>query len=244
MCRMFLLCAREPFTVDPQLLKKFVDSCHWQYFRKYNLLGHHNLGWGFAYLSPDGSHLKIKRDLTPIYKADWKSLESISTRFLVVHARKAYPWSKNAADIHPINIGGSYMMTHNGIVKEFPTITDPLLEDIKKNTSMDTRKYLCTFLDALGQGGNIRSALKTTFQGITIGLGANAFIFNRQESLIVNYHNTNFRGRHTTLFLRRTPGSLVVATTPLDPKMKEVPNHTAIHLRHLDLESHVFSVAD
>ena len=61
-------------------MKKFVSSCHWQYFRKYNIFGHHNLGWGFAYLPESRSkNLIVKRDITPIYYADWESLTKIKT---------------------------------------------------------------------------------------------------------------------------------------------------------------------
>jgi predicted glutamine amidotransferase len=87
MCRMFFKCSLEPFRMDYEILKEYVKSCHWRYLRKYDLLGHHGLGWGFAYVSENDNKLVIKRDINPIYHADWKNLTKIKTRFLLVHAR-------------------------------------------------------------------------------------------------------------------------------------------------------------
>ena len=106
---MFFKCSLEPFHIDYKILKKYVKSCHWRYLRKYDLLGHHGLGWGFAYISENDNDLVIKRDITPIYHADWKNLTKIKTRFLLVHARKTLPWKKNFGNVHPINIKEKYL---------------------------------------------------------------------------------------------------------------------------------------
>lgn len=244
MCRMFFQCSLTPFNVDYRLLKNFIKSCHWTYFRKYNVLGHHGLGWGFAYLPPHKDQLIIKRDITPIYRADWKALTEIKTRFLLIHARKAYPWKKAFEDLHPIHIGQKYLMTHNGTIKpsSFPSLADKELETLKTRTSMDTRKYLCSLIDYLKQGYRLKDALELLFSKIDIALGANAFIFNSTEMNIVNYHNSTFNGRHTTLFLARMKDTIVSATTPLTEEFMEIPNKSVVRIPVDSLQIDAFNL--
>jgi predicted glutamine amidotransferase len=236
MCRMFFRCSTEPFFIEGNLLRKFVKSCHWRYLHKFNLFGHHNLGWGFAYLN-ENLKLVIKRDITPIYKADWKTLSKIKTRFLLVHARKAYPWNKNFKDIHPINILQSYLIAHNGVIKSdsFPTLNDPTLEKIRASTSLDTRRYLCTIMDNINKGMNLKDTLEAIFKKVEIAAGANAFLFNSKECNVINYHNTNFNGRHHTLFIKILEDDILVSTTPLLENMNEIANNSLIKINLLDL---------
>lgn len=240
MCRMFFQCALEPFNIEYELLKKFVSSCRWQYLRKYNLFGHHGLGWGFAYIPEDEKNLVIKHDITPIYQADWKNLKNLKTRFLLVHARKTMPWKRNFNDVHPININENYVIVHNGIIKNFsfPQLETEKLETIKSETKLDTRKYLCSIIDKLNTGLNLKEALESLFNSIQIGAAANAFLFNSRECNIINYHNTNFNGRHHTLFITKNQHKLFVSTTPIKNDMLELPNRVLIrvNLRDLDLK--------
>jgi predicted glutamine amidotransferase len=238
MCRMFFRCSTEPFFIELDLLKKFVKSCHWQYLHQYNLFGHHNLGWGFAYLN-ENLKLGIKRDINPIYKSDWKALSKIKTRFLLVHARKAYPWNKNFKDIHPINIQQNYLIAHNGVIKSdsFPSLIDPTLETIRASTSLDTRRYLCTILDKIQNGLRLKVSLEEIFRIVEIGAGANAFLFNSRECNVITYHNTNFNGRHHTLFIKTYSNNIIVSTTPLLENMKEIPNNVLIKINLLDLST-------
>ena len=238
MCRMFFQCALEPFNIDLNVLKKFISSCHWKYCRKYNLLGHHHLGWGFAYIPENSKTLVIKRDITPIYHADWKNLTKIKTRFLLVHARKAYPWLKNSENIHPININEKYLLTHNGTITNFfrSKMANPKLDTIFKETNLDTRKYLCYIMDNLKQGLTLKESLENVLKNIEIGLGANAFLFNSKECNIIKYQNEKFSGRHRTLFITRENDSVLVSTSPLKPKMKEIPNYSLIHIKLSNLE--------
>ena len=232
MCRMFFLCSLEPFQIDFKILKKFVTSCHWHYLRKYNLFGHHGLGWGFAYISEDDNKLVIKRDITQIYHADWKNLTKIKTRFLIVHARKTLPWKKNFRDVHPIDIGDKYIITHNGIIKGFPDkkLKNPKLERIYRNTNLDTRKYLCAIIDELQEGKSLKNTLESIFKEIEIGAGANAFLFNSHTCNVITNHKTNFNGRHHTLFLSKKPKEILVSTTPLTDNAKEIPNYSLIQI--------------
>jgi predicted glutamine amidotransferase len=236
---MFFLSSKKPVTLHPDFLKRFIASCHWRYFRKYNILGHHGLGWGFAYLSANDK-LIIKRDLTPIYYADFRSLSKIKTRFLLVHARKSYPWHKKYTDIHPIDIGKKYCIVHNGVIKNasFPPLKDPNLNEIAKNTSLDTRKYLCSILDGLSSGNDLKATLESLFRDIQIAAGANAFLFNSQECNVITHHNSNFNGRHHTLFLARLDHLVSVSTTPIVKNSKEVENDSLIRidLKHLSLK--------
>ena len=238
MCRMFFRCSTEPFNFEIDILKKFVKSCHWQYLHKYNLFGHHNLGWGFAYLN-ENLKLVIKRDINPIYKADWKALSQIKTRFLLVHARKAYPWNKDFKDIHPINIRKTYLIAHNGVIKSnsFPTLSDPTLEKIRASTSLDTRRYLCAILDKINNEVNLKDCLEEIFRTVEIAVGANAFLFNSKECNIISHHNTNFNGRHHTLFMKIFDDNILVCTTPLLESMKEIPNNTLIKINLSDLST-------
>jgi predicted glutamine amidotransferase len=232
------------FTVDFNVLRNFIKSCHWSYFKKYNLLGHHGLGWGYAVIPENEKYLLIKRDWNPIYHSDWKNLTKIKTRFLVVHARKDYPWKKNVNNIHPINIGEKYVITHNGTIKNssFPILNHPPLERIKNHTQLDTRKYLCYIMDELKENFNLRDALIAIFKNIELGLGANAFLFNTTECNIIKRQNDKFSARHTTLFLLKENNSIMAATTPLKPTMKEIPNNTLISINLSNLNTKMYQL--
>jgi predicted glutamine amidotransferase len=229
---MFFKCSLEPFYLDYKILKKFIKTCHWHYLRKYSILGHHGLGWGFAYLSENDNKLVIKRDITPIYHADWKNLTKIKTRFLLIHARKTLPWKKNLKNVHPINIQEKYLITHNGIIKKFPSqkLRNPNLDKIYNETDLDTRKYLCLIIKELQEGKNLKSSLESVFKSIEIGAGANAFLFNSQNCNIITNHKINFNGRHHTLFLSKTQDGILVSTTPLTENTKEIPNYSLIQI--------------
>lgn len=236
MCRMLLRASLKPFTLEMNTLKEFVASCHWRYFRKYNILGHHGLGWGFTYMPEGSQDLVVKRDFTPIYRADWKALSNIKTRFIAIHARKAFPWQKNPNNVHPIDIGEKYNVMHNGTIKasSFPHLQDKRLEKIKQETRMDTRKFLCSIMDGIQNGKDLPESLKSVLQKIEIGLGANSFIFNSTEAYILCYHGTSFNARHTTLFFKKNGNDVCFATTPIWTKMFEIPNNT---LFQIDLSS-------
>jgi len=238
---MFFQCSLDPFNIDLNVLKKFISSCHWKYFRKYNLLGHHHLGWGFAYIPEHSKNIVIKRDMTPIYHADWENLTKIKTKFLLVHARKAYPWLKNAINIHPIDINEKYLITHNGTIKNFysPKIKDSKLQHIFNETNLDTRKYLCCIIDQLNQDDSLNKALEQVLNNVELGLGANAFLFNSRECNIIKYQNETFTGRHRTLFIKKDNNSILASTTPLKPKMKEIPNYSLIRINMANLDHQI-----
>lgn len=229
---MFFKCSLEPFYIDHKILKNYVKSCHWRYFRKYDILGHHGLGWGFAYLSDDENNLVIKRDINPIYHADWKNLSKIKTRFLLVHARKTLPWKKKFENIHPINIKEKYLIVHNGIIKNFSrkNLENIKLDKIYNETDLDTRKYLCSIINELNEGKSLKNGLETVFNNIEIGAGANAFLFNSQICNVITNHKTNFNGRHHTLFVSKNDNDLLVSTTPLTDSAKEIPNYSLIQI--------------
>ncbi len=237
MCRMFFKCSLEPSQLDYKILKKFIKTCQWRYLRKYDLLGHHGLGWGFAYLSENDESLVIKRDITPIYHADWKSLTKIKTRFFLIHARKTLPWKRNLGNVHPINIKEEYLITHNGIIKNFPakTLGNSKLDKIYNETDLDTRKYLCSIIDELQEGHSLKSSLETVFKNIEIGAGANAFLFNSRNCNVITNHKNNFNGRHHTLFLSRNHGEILVSTTPFTKYAKEIPNYSLLQINLNDL---------
>ncbi|MFX0076227.1 MAG: class II glutamine amidotransferase [Candidatus Hermodarchaeota archaeon] len=237
MCRMFFKCSLEPSYLDFNFLKKFIKSCHWRYFRKYDLLGHHGLGWGFAYISEGDNNLVIKRDITPIYHANWKNLTKIKTRFLLVHARKTLPWKKKFENIHPINIKEKYLIVHNGIIKNFSkkNLENPKLNAIYNNTDLDTRKYLCSIINELQNGKNLKESLENVFKNIEIGAGANAFLFNSQCCNVITNHKTNYNGRHHTLFITKNDNNIIVCTTPVTENAKEIPNHSLIRINLNDL---------
>lgn len=229
---MFFQCSKRLFTLESSVLDKFIASCHWNYLRKYDLLGHHNLGFGFAYIPEGTNSLIIKRDITPIYKADWKGLLNVKTRFLLVHARKAKPWKKSKEDIHPINIGEKFLITHNGTIynDSIPRLEDVNLESIKNLTGLDTRKYLCYIIDMLKRKGTLKATLEEVFKNVEIGIAANAFLFNAKECNVINYHAKKFNGRHRTLFIKKERDKILVGTTPLKSQSYEIENKTLIRI--------------
>jgi len=202
-------------------------------------LGHHGLGWGVAYLSEDNNELVIKRDINPIYHADWKSLTKIKTRFLLIHARKTLPWKRKIENVHPISINEKYLITHNGIIKNFPKkkLKNPKLDGIYKKTDLDTRKYLTSIIDQIQDGKDLKSSLEQTFKEIEIGAGANAFLFNSQMCNIITNHKSNFNGRHHTLFINRNNDEIIVSTTPLIKSAKEIPNYSLIQINLANLHT-------
>lgn len=236
---MFFKCSTESFTISPLFLKKFVASCQFRYFRKYNMIGHHSQGWGYAYLSEDDKKLIIKRDITPIYRADWKNLSKIKTRFLLVHARKSLPKKKAIEDVHPINIREGYIMVHNGTINKdsFPrTLEDPRLEEISLNTEMDTRKYLCLIIDEYKKNNSdLKKAVESALNKIQSSGTANAFLFNLNECAVIKRQNDSLLGRHTTLFLKKDKNSVLVCTTPINWPAKEIPDKSLIHVNLSDL---------
>ncbi|MBY9016401.1 MAG: class II glutamine amidotransferase [Candidatus Lokiarchaeota archaeon] len=238
MCRMFFKCSLKPFFINYTILKQFIATCHWRYFRNYDIFGHHGLGWGFAYLSENNKELVIKRDINPIYHADWESLTKIKTRFLLVHARKTLPWKRKFENVHPINIGEKYLITHNGIIKNFPekNLNNNKLSRIYRETSLDTRKYICSISDQIQKGKDLKSGLEFIFNEIEIGAGANAFVFNSQICNVITNHNTNFNGRHHTLFISRNNNEVIVSTTPLTKNAKEIPNYSLIQINLANLD--------
>lgn len=244
MCRMFFICSKNPFKIDYEILKNFVASCHWDYFKKYNLFGHHGSGWGFAYISEENEKLIVKRDVNPIYFSNWKNLTKIKTRFLLVHARKTIqPWKKTIENVHPISIGEKYLITHNGTISldSFPDPQDPKLRDINIATEMDTRRYLCLIMDELKIKSDLKEAIESTLRKIHVNSAANAFLFNSRECIVIKNQNNSFNGRHTTLFLTKDRNTILVSTTPINPQLRafEIPNNTLIKIDLVNLKSKI-----
>ena len=91
-------------------------------------------------------------------------------------------------------------------------------------------------MDNLKQGLDLKETLENVINNIKIGLGANAFLFNSKECNIIKYQNEKFSGRHRTLFITKDNGSVLTSTSPLKPKMKEIPNYSLIHVNLSNLE--------
>jgi predicted glutamine amidotransferase len=225
----------EPQTIPQSILKQFVKSCHWNYFKRYDIIGHHNAGWGFSYIPLKSRELIIKRVSCPIYRCEWEKLSKIKTRFLLIHARKTIFGNKRIENVHPINIGGSYIIAHNGTIKmkSFPSLNDKRLQLILDNTDLDTRRYLCTILDNLNRHENIRKAIEITLNSIHVNSAANAFLFNLHECHIIKYQSDSFNARHTTLFLDKSFNRLLISTTPLTTSALEVPNKALLSIPDL-----------
>ncbi|TXT64008.1 MAG: hypothetical protein BAJALOKI1v1_630011 [Promethearchaeota archaeon] len=232
MCRMLLYYAMHPETIPYDLLYKFIKSCHWNYFKRYDLVGHHGAGWGFAYLPINKQRILIKRSLHPNYHCKWQDLTKIKTRLLLIHARKTIFGEKKLENVHPIDIRGKYALVHNGTIKmsSFPRLKNNRLQMIQKNTDLDTRRYLCTILDNLETLGDIKDAIEATLQTIHTNSAANAFLFNSEECHIIKHQNTTFNGRHTTLFIEKTSKNVIISTTPLSVKALEIPNKSLISI--------------
>jgi len=241
---MFFRCSTESFNLGYELLKNFIASCHWTYFKRYNVFGHHGSGWGFAYIPEGNEKLIVKRDINPIYFSDWENLTKIKTRFLLVHARKMIqPWKKTIKNVHPINIGEKYLITHNGTINldSFPEPLDPKLREININTEMDTRRYLCLIMDELKRKYDLKEAIESTLRRIQVNSAANAFLFNSRECIVIKNQKNTFNGRNTTLFLAKDDNSILVSTTPINPQLKffEIPNNTLIKIDLVNLKSKI-----
>lgn len=240
---MFIHLSNQPKNISFNLLERFVKSCHWDYFKKYDLVGHHDAGWGFAYIPKNSKKLLLKRTLYPIYSCKWQDLTKIKTKFLLVHARKTIFGEKTTENVHPINIRGEYSIAHNGTIRmdSFQDLDDSLLQEIQKNSDLDTRRYLCTILDNLNKLRNVKEAIEMTLRNIEVNSAANAFLFNLDECYIIKYQKNTFNGRHTTLFFDKTSDGLTICTTPLSSTAQEIPNKSLITIkelgsRHINIE--------
>ncbi|MFX0056749.1 MAG: hypothetical protein ACFE8J_00445, partial [Candidatus Heimdallarchaeota archaeon] len=117
----------------------------------------------------------------------------------------------------------------------FPKLNNFKLESINNSTDLDTRKYLCFILDKLKENLNLKRTLESIFKVLELGAGANAFLFNSTECNVINHHNTNFNGRHHTLFISKTKSQIFVSTSPIKPNAKEIPNRSLIQISLKDL---------
>jgi predicted glutamine amidotransferase len=225
----------QPNNIPIEVLKKFIRSCHWNYLKKYDLFGHHGVGWGFAYIPMDSQKLIIKRTLHPIYDCKWQDLAKIKTRFLLIHARKTLFGKKTLANVHPICVGQSYCLAHNGTIKmkSFPDLINDKLQNIQKNTDLDTRRYLCMILDCLKSQKNIKDAIELTLKNVHVNSAANAFLFNLNECYVIKYQKNTFNGRHTTLFIEKMPNRILISTTLLSSKALEIPNNSLLSIPNI-----------
>jgi predicted glutamine amidotransferase len=242
---MLIFYSLQPNSIPITILKKFIKTCHWGYLKKYDLIGHHNAGWGFSYLPQNSQNLVIKRTLYPIYHSQWEDLGKLKTRFLIIHARKTLFGEKKLENVHPINIGDKYCITHNGTIKmaSFPVLENPSLQYIQENTDLDTRRYLCTILDHMKQEKTLKKAIERTLNKIQVSSAANAFLFNENECHIIKYQKETYNGRHITLFIEKTSEGLLISTTPLSSTALEIPNHVLLSIpkiqsRKLNVQLH------
>jgi len=236
MCRMFIHYSVQPKRIPFRFLKKFIKSCHWDYFKKYDIVGHHGAGWGYAYISEKSKKLIIKKTIQPIYKCKWQDLAKIKTRFLLVHARKTIFGEIKFENVHPISIGSKFNIVHNGTIKmdSFKDLNDAEFQYILNNTDLDTRKYLCTIMDHLREEVNIKKAVEKTLTNIRVSSAANAFLFNLNQCHIIKYQNNTFNGRHTTLFIDHNSNRLMISTTPLSSAALEISNKSLISITDLN----------
>lgn len=225
----------QPNNIPIEVLKKFIQSCHWNYLKKYDIFGHHGVGWGFAYIPIDSKKLIIRRTLHPIYNCKWQDLAKIKTRFLLIHARKTLFGKKTLANVHPICVGDSFCLAHNGTIKmsSFPVLNDNNLQYIQNNSDLDTRRYLCTILDHLKSQNSIKNAIELTLKNIHVNSAANAFLFNLNECHIIKYQNDSFNGRHTTVFIEKILNRILISTTPLSSKALEIPNGSLLSIPNI-----------
>ena len=161
-----------------------------------------------------------------------KSFSSTLTDSTWSRLRSPLPWKRNFENIHPININEKFLIVHNGIIKHFSrkNLENPKLDKIYNKTDLDTRKYLCSIINELGEGKSLKIGLENIFKKIEIGAGANAFLFNSQRCNVITNHKNNFNGRHHTLFLSKNHNDILVSTTALTENAKEIPNHSLINI--------------
>jgi len=92
-------------------------------------------------------------------------------------------------------------------------------------------------IDQLHENKDLESALELVFKEIEIGAGANTFLFNSQMCNVITNHNTNFNGRHHTLFINRNSSEIIVSTTPLTNNAKEIPNYSLLQIDLANLDT-------
>jgi len=53
---------------------------------------------------------------------------------------------------------------------------------------------------------------------------------------VITNHNTNFNGRHHTLFISRDNNEVIVSTTPITTSAIEIPNYSLIQINLANLD--------
>ncbi len=243
MCRMLVRITKTPRNVSFALLKRFVVNCRWGDRMVQDYLGHHNLGWGVAWLDAE-DRIHAKRSLDPIWNSDWEALTKLKTKCFVMHARFALPWQKKMADVHPITIEGRKFLCHNGLVPldAFPPLGHDKWKEIAENNTMDTRRYLLSILDSEARNPQIllRENLVSVLSEITTGLSANIILLAKKRVYIAQHHHTNlFKKYNFDLRYHKTSDGVLISSAPLFTPNRRIPNHTLITY---DFRKNQFSV--
>ncbi|MBD3351803.1 MAG: hypothetical protein GF364_09990 [Candidatus Lokiarchaeota archaeon] len=235
MCRMMAFFGKNMNSIPSEYLTKFVQMCHYGNWKRGDFTGHHAMGFGVAWLDQD-TRIHVKRSIMPIWKTKWEDLLKIRSRCIVLHARKCPPQSIKFQDVHPITIDKKTFMFHNGTIdkKSFPNLRDPYLNKISKTTSMDTRKYLATYLDLMNQpsfAGNIPKIFSNLNKDITLKSSANSFILNRNKLLIVELmrqHSVFKTLKYILNIKKMDTKNYCISVAPFDDDFMPIPNKTTL----------------
>ncbi|MHA1340847.1 MAG: class II glutamine amidotransferase [Promethearchaeota archaeon] len=259
MCRMMAFFGKEPIKIPEKYLKIFIRNCHFGNFSRGDYLGHHGMGFGILYFD-ENERVHVKRSINKIWKADPKYFLDIESKCIIIHARKCLPRDKKKEDVHPITIDKKTFMFHNGTIKKssFSKLNDKFYDQISKHTSMDTRKYLATYLDSLkfeieNNSHSISSndisfpiisqnpqnnlieksynAIKKTLSNLQLISAANSFIINKNFLCIIEYKRdfVFLRNLNYTLNIGKiSNNAYCVSVIPFTRKFKPIPNKSAI----------------
>lgn len=230
MCRMIACFHDAPISLDRDLLAQFVKNCHWGNWRVQDWLGHHGMGWGVAWMDPAGT-IRTWRSLNPIWRDPWWALPRLKSRLIVVHARFALPWKVRRDDVHPITLDDRHFLAHNGTIKlaSFAPLETPALERARRETTLDTRRYLAAVLDGMATGAAPLDAIAGVLRQVRPVPSANAFFFSRAQFTAVEYQTAPLFQRYTyVLAVKRLHPGTCVSSIPFDETFSRLPNGTAL----------------
>ncbi len=231
MCRMMCFFSPNEISIPMDYLKSFVRASHWGKYKLQDFIGQHRMGWGVSWFDKNGA-IKTQRSIDPIWRSNWKNLTKIKSRCIVLHARRCAPSATNNRDVHPIVIDNKNYMFHNGVIKKdsFPQLDNPELNEILKSTSMDTRRYLATFLDELEKNEDFVETFRRTLPKITVSPSANAFLLNSTDIYIVKYkiEKLHKKAVYQLNIKNFDKGGYCVSVIPFDKSFKGIPNKSCI----------------
>ncbi|MBN2093555.1 class II glutamine amidotransferase [candidate division KSB1 bacterium] len=188
MCRMLLAVGKFDTPILFEGLKRMALDQNERHEENEKVLFQHGDGWGMTYLHHDS--LNSYKSSQPCYQdLQFENLSKISTRFLILHSRRASKGSIGEQNSHPFlaNIeNDNYFFYHNGTIYE----ELPFSNHFHRSGTTDSEMFFFHILTHLKPEKPIES-YKSIFKKVTNFSAVNSIFGNSQFCLLVNRYQIN-----------------------------------------------------